>query len=185
MLFIILTTNDCHFSREANRLWQTLSRVALSQTVVPSSQPCPISFRSLETCSSQLTVCLKNSHLPPSLWPLSSQLPMPRFALSWSGTSSRGLYLSFPPHLVTFQSPLPMAPDHCHSLHPSFFLSPGRPAVSLHCVTLGRFLNLSGPVFSLVKCMFSLTELFCVSGPTLDTSTRRMHGCRPCPGAPV
>lgn len=102
--------------------------------------------------------------LPSSSLPLASLQPASYVSLCSLGQAPPpGDFICLtPPHLVTFQSPPPRAPDHCHSLHQSFSLSSGRPAVSLHCVTLGRFLNLSGPVFSLVKCMFSLTELLFV-----------------------
>lgn len=154
MLFIILTTNDPHFSRETNCLWQTLSCAALSWAVTPSCQPCPISFRSLETCSSQLSVCLRNSHLLPPSGPSPCAWLCSLLVRHFLPGASSAL----PPSSCHLPVPTAHGPCPLSLSTPSFSLSPGRPAVSFHCVTLGKFLNLSRPVFSLVKCIFSLTE---------------------------
>lgn len=105
MLFIILTTNYLHFLREANCLRQTLSCAALSWAVTPSHQPCLTSFRSLETCSSQLRSCLRNFHL------LTTSSPSP--------ASSRCLALfslgpALPPWGFICLSPLFLSPSSHH-----------------------------------------------------------------------
>ena len=104
-----------------------------------------------------------------------SPLPVPVFVLPWSDTPSLGLHLPFPTLLVTFQSPLPWwaAAAHCHSPVRVFPLSPGRPAVFLCCVTLGKFLNLSEPVSSLVKFIFSLMSTLLCARPCIRHKYRK------------
>lgn len=123
---------------------------------------------------------------PHFLWPLSSLLSLPVFVLFWSDTPSMVLCLPFSPLLVTFQSPLPrVAPACYHSCTLSFSLFPGRPAVFLRCMTLGKFLNLSEPVSAVVKFFFHLPSTLLHACPALDTGTRRMSGGRSCLGTPT
>lgn len=116
-LFIILTTNHLHFPREETDSGEPFPVLCCPGGLShpPAYPPCLISFRSSETCSSRLMVCLGNFHLLTSSG-LSSLLPVPVFFLSWSDTPFLGLHLSFPTFLVTFQSPLPsyVAPAHYH-----------------------------------------------------------------------
>lgn len=115
----------------------------------PVSPACLISFRSSETCSSRLTVCLRNFHPLTSSGP---SHPAPRACLcsllvrhSLPGASSAFFH-------PTFHSPAP-CPLSC-SVTLSFSLPLGRSAVFLCCVTLSKFFNLSEPVSPLVFFFF-------------------------------
>lgn len=111
----------------------------------PSCQPGPISFRSSETF-------LHSCHSVPGAsiasLPLAPLQPAPCACPLLVRRSLPGVALPFPLFHLLVGS---------HS-----FLSPGGPAVCTCCVITGKFLNLSEPIFSLVKLLFHfLSTLLC------------------------
>lgn len=148
-LFIILTTNYPHFQKNKPTIKNPLL-CCIIQGCHTLCQPSPADKLGVqETCSSRLTVCLRNFHPLTSSGPSSLLQGLSLFSLGQTLPSWSFICL-FPPHL-SFTRPLLTVLLCCTQL-----LCPWADQLFSLLCDLGRFFNLSEPVSPLVLFFFFL-----------------------------